>query len=368
MYAIEIEHLRKGYGELAVLRDLTLNVREGEVFGLLGPNGAGKSTLIHVLLGFLRPSSGTVRVLGSDDLELVRRRLGYIPERLRYHTRYSAREYLRFLGQFSDLSGPSLRARVDAELEEVGLLDAADRRIGTFSKGMLQRLGIAQALLHEPELLLIDEPTSGLDPSGQREMIDILSSMRASGRTILMTTHYLQEVEQLCDRIGVLADGRLAVEADMQQLRLPSNSVVINVETIRPDVAERLKELSPAVQPLDQSVLVRPNTPELQAQVLRLLLDYETPVVSVQPQERPLERLYMQAVRGEPITQPTFVQPPQVSTSAPAAPRTPAAPSDAAPSIAPSPQTSKQAIEGDALLKELLRRDKNPSSNADEPR
>src|SRR5689334_10450491 len=206
MYAIETENLYKSFDGVAVLRGLDLRAPEGKVYGLLGSNGAGKSTLIHLLLGFLKPSGGRMRLLGQHDLESIRGRVGYLPERLRYHLRYTGREYLRYLGRFSDLREPQLSARVDEELAAMGLRDAADRLLSTYSKGMLQRLGVAQALLTDPEVLLIDEPTSGLDPSGQRELLDLLTAVRARGHTIFLATHILSEAEQLCDYVGILFD------------------------------------------------------------------------------------------------------------------------------------------------------------------
>ena len=152
---IEITDLSKSYGSVQVLRGLSLRVAAGEVYGLLGPNGAGKSTLLHLILGFLKPSSGSLRVLGSSNPDSVRPQIGYVPERQRYHTRYTAREYLRFIGEFSGMSGLDLADKVDIELHIVGLMNDADRKMSTFSKGMLQRVGVAQALLCDPALLLI---------------------------------------------------------------------------------------------------------------------------------------------------------------------------------------------------------------------
>lgn len=342
MYAIETDNLHKSYGDLPVLRGLTVNVIAGSVYGLLGPNGSGKSTFIHLLLGFLKPTSGKMRILGARYPEEVRGRLGYVPERLRYHTRYTAREYLRFMGRFSDMDAQTLLVRVEEELERVGLSGAANRMLGAFSKGMLQRLGIAQALLTEPDLLLIDEPTSGLDPAGQREVLDLLAEVRAHGHTIFLCTHYLDEVEYLCDRVGVLVNGRLAAEVDVHTLGQTGASVRIQVNHLTMELRERLEQLSPAVQCSPNSISVRPNNQELQAQVLRALLDSDTPILALEPIERPLERLYLQAVRG------TLAEP----AAAPA--------SDDLPLNAAQP-----AGEGDTLLRELLRRTTGDASLSD---
>ncbi len=343
---IEIEELHKAYGSLPVLQALSLRVAAGEVYGLLGPNGAGKTTLIHLMMGFLRPNQGRLRLLGSTNLERVRPRIGYIPERQRYHTRYTAREYLRFLGQFSGLTGVILRERVERELATVGLLAAADRSLGTYSKGMLQRLGVAQALLSDPDLLLIDEPTSGLDLAGQREVIELLASVRDRGHTIFLCTHYLQEVELLCDRVGVLAGGRIAAEAQMRDLRDVANSVRIRVGALAPGLRAQLESLGSGVRCDAQGVRLSPNTPELQATVLRMLLDAEVAIMALEPLESPLERLYLWALHSVPPTSAeargAFL--PSWDSELIAAP--PAAP----------PPADERPGESDTLLSELLGR------------
>ena len=200
MYAIEIENLYKSYDGLPVLNGLNLRVPQGQVYGLLGPNGSGKSTLIHLLLGFLRPTRGTLRVFGQQDLEQVRGRIGYLPERLRYHLRYSGREYLRYLGQFSDLHGPQLSARVEQELGAVGLLDAADRQLATYSKGMLQRLGIAQALLSDPDILLIDEHPP-LSFTSDRST-ECYRNWWSDPKMLALMNHSIDLMEELADESG----------------------------------------------------------------------------------------------------------------------------------------------------------------------
>src|SRR5689334_11241192 len=304
MNAIEIENLYKSYDSLPVLNGLNLRVPQGQVYGLLGPNGSGKSTLIHLLLGFLKPNRGVLQLFGERDLERVRGRVGYLPERLRYHLRYTAREYLHYLGHFSDLAEPELSRRVERELAAVRLTDVADRMLSTYSKGMLQRLGIAQALLTDPEVLLIDEPTSGLDPAGQREMLDLLSDVRGRGHTIFLATHILDEAEQLCDEVGILFDGRLACEIDMHSLRASGRDVVIGVAEMTPELTLQLQRLDPAVRCQGREISLRPNTPQLQARVLRALLDAGAPILSLNPRSNPLEELYLSVVRGEAIAPP----------------------------------------------------------------
>jgi ABC-2 type transport system ATP-binding protein len=346
MFAIETEDLHKSFDGFSVLRGLDLRVPEGRVYGILGPNGAGKSTLLHLLLGFLKPTKGSLRVLGKQDIESIRGRMGYLPERLRYHLRFTGREYLRYLGRFSDLRGPRLNARVDEELRAMGLLDAADRLLSTYSKGMLQRLGVAQALLTDPEILLIDEPTSGLDPSGQRELLDLLTAVRTRGHTIFLATHILSEAEQLCDYVGILFDGRLASEVDIHALRVPGRDVVISVGRMTPELAQRLQRLSSAVRCQVHEVLLHPNTPELQAQVLRVLLDSDTPILALQPRSNALEELYLGVVRGEPATAPETL-PPNGLFAPPGHP-------DALQPDEPAEVRPGRPFTGETLLRELL--------------
>lgn len=351
MYAIETENVQKSYNAVPILRNITMRVSVGEIYGLLGPNGAGKSTLIHLLMGFLKPSSGRIRLLGTGNLESVRGRVGYLPERLRYHTRYSAREYLRFLGQFSDIRGSHLDDRIDEELTRVGLDDVADRSLATFSRGMLQRVGIAQALLHNPDVLLIDEPTSGLDPVGQRDVINLLTTIRSQGCTVLLCTHYIDEIEHLCDRVGILVEGQLVIETEVAQLRAPGTSVAIHVAHVPAALQTRLNQVSPAVQCQDQVVVLRPNNQPLQAAILRTLLDEGIAILALEPLERPLERLYLQAVRG---LAPEAVD---LSPAPLAQPPTATAPDE------PDAKPARRPGEGDTLLNELLRRDGKPETN-----
>lgn len=208
---IEIEQLTHAYGSAAVLHGIDLTVRDGEIFGFLGHNGAGKTTTIHILTTLIAPTSGSARVCGFDVVGArldVQRSIGYLPENVRLYDSLTAAENLRF---FARLSG--VRNVPEAIDEALGFLEArdlADRRVGTFSKGMRQRIGIAQAILHQPRVLFLDEPTSGLDPLGVRQLRDTIVRLNAElGMTIFMNTHLLSEVARVCTTIGVLAEGEL---------------------------------------------------------------------------------------------------------------------------------------------------------------
>ncbi|MFA5203843.1 MAG: ABC transporter ATP-binding protein [Lentisphaeria bacterium] len=211
MEPVVLENLAKDYpGGVAALRGLSLTVRPGEIFGFLGPNGAGKTTTIKMLLGFFPPSAGTVRVFGEDPQRpAARRRLGYLPEVAQYYGFLTPRELLRFYGRVCNLPAAQIARRSAELLALTGLEAAADRPMKTFSKGMQQRAGIAQALLHDPDLLVLDEPMTGLDPLARAQCRDIILAQRQAGKTVFFSSHELSEAEMVCDRVGILKDGRL---------------------------------------------------------------------------------------------------------------------------------------------------------------
>lgn len=215
---IEAEAVSKEYGPVRALRNLNLLVRRGEIFGFLGPNGAGKTTFIKILLDFVRINSGSVRVLGSPPGQLDRRRIGYLPERIAIHPFLSAREFLMYHTRLLAIPAAERAPRVARVLERVHMSADADRRIGGYSKGMTQRIGIAQALLGEPELLLLDEPISGLDPIGIQQIRQIILEERERGATVFVNSHQLLEVEKTCDRVAILNKGLLAAQGSRDEL------------------------------------------------------------------------------------------------------------------------------------------------------
>ena len=210
---IETQGLRKQFGPTVAVSDLSLRVGAGEIFGFLGPNGAGKTTSIKMLLALVEPTSGTGQVLGAPlGDRAARARIGFLPEHFRFHETLTATELLRFHGRLYGLRGGSLDARIDRLLTRVDLVDAADRPLRGYSKGMLQRAGLAQALLNEPQLVFLDEPTSGLDPLGRLLVRDIIAELRADGVTVFLNSHLLGEVEATCDRVVFVKRGRVVEE------------------------------------------------------------------------------------------------------------------------------------------------------------
>jgi ABC-2 type transport system ATP-binding protein len=217
MAAIELDGVTKRFGDVTAVRDLSLHVEEGEVYGFLGPNGAGKSTTINMLLDFVRPSAGNVRVLGMDaqtESVAVRERTGVLPEGYDVYSRLSGRKHVEFAAR-----SKGVQADPDAILERVGIADAADRRADEYSKGMRQRLVLGMALVGDPDLLILDEPSTGLDPAGAKEMRDIVRDEAERGTTVFFSSHVLGQVEAVCDRVGILRGGELVAQDSIEGLR-----------------------------------------------------------------------------------------------------------------------------------------------------
>lgn len=204
------------------MNDLNLSIRKGEVFGLLGPNGAGKTTTILMLLGLTEPTAGRATIAGCDctrnPLE-VKSIVGYLPDNVGFYTDMTGRQNLRFTGRLNGLGGQELEDRIDALLERVGMTEAADKKTGTYSKGMRQRLGIADVLIKDPQVIIMDEPTLGIDPEGMRELLNIIRDLSVKdGRTVLISSHQLQQIQQVCDRVGIYVEGTLVACGTLAEL------------------------------------------------------------------------------------------------------------------------------------------------------
>ena len=227
---IEIENLIVDFtskGErVRAIDHLSLNVGSGQVFGFLGPNGAGKTTTMHVLLGFIKALSGTAKILGEDVTHsIARQRIGFLPEHPDTYRFMTGRELINMTGRLFLMHGRKLRDRTAEIGELVGLTHALDRRSSTYSRGMLQRIGMAQALVHDPDLIMLDEPTGGFDPLGRINIREIIASLKARGKTIFFSSHELSEVELVCDHIGIISGGRLVAEGATQELVQPGENL-----------------------------------------------------------------------------------------------------------------------------------------------
>ena len=245
-HVIEISHLTKQYGSKTAVNDLSLSIRRGEVFGLLGPNGAGKTTTILMLLGLTEPTSGTAEILGKNCAReplAVKSVVGYLPDNVGFYSDMTGRQNLRFTGRLNGLPKDVIEERIDRLLERVGMTHAADQKAGTYSKGMRQRLGIADVLMKDPQIIVMDEPTLGIDPEGMRELLELIRKLSVEdGRTLLISSHQLQQIQQVCDRVGIFVEGSLIASGTLKDLE----------EKIRKD-GGYLLELE--VQPCDDKVL-----------------------------------------------------------------------------------------------------------------
>lgn len=245
--AVEIRGLTKDFPlsmrgvRVRAVDDLTLEIPKGCVHGLLGPNGSGKSTTIKVLLGLLRPTLGTCRVLGSDSHDAsVRARIGYLPESPDFHRFLTGRELVRYYARLCGVARVGREGRIAEVLEWAGLTAAADRRIASYSKGMLQRVGLAQALVHDPELVILDEPTAGVDPVGSADIVRLIRQLRDEGKTVLLTSHLLAQAEDVCDRIAILNRGRLVASGSIDELAGGGGARSLVVEGMPPETLEEL--------------------------------------------------------------------------------------------------------------------------------
>lgn len=238
-------HLRRR--QVVALRGLSLDIPPGHVYGLLGPNGSGKSTTLKILLGLVTPTSGSTEIFGiSSDRVASRTEVGFLPENPYFYKFLTGAETISFYGKLCGLGGRQLRNRVQELLEIVGLTEAGDRRISGYSKGMLQRIGLAQALVHDPKLLILDEPTAGVDPAGSRQIRDLILQLKARGKTILLTSHLLEQVQEVCDRVGILARGRLVREGSLDLLTGITGQTEYLIENATPELQAEIAKLAAA--------------------------------------------------------------------------------------------------------------------------
>jgi ABC-2 type transport system ATP-binding protein len=229
---------------LVAVRDLSLDVHEGEVYGLLGPNGSGKSTTLKMLLGLVTPTSGTAEVFGNDSRAFAaRNEVGFLPENPYFYKFLTGAETLRFYGKLCGLRGAKLKNRIEELLAMAGLEDARNRRVGGYSKGMLQRIGLAQAIIQDPRLVVLDEPTAGVDPIGSRQIRDLILSLKSRGMTVLLTSHLLEQVQEVCDRVGIMARGRLLREGNLDELVSVDSQTQYVVENSTPELAAQIEAL-----------------------------------------------------------------------------------------------------------------------------
>jgi len=314
---IVTENLTKSYGSgwpgrppFVALDGLSLTVGRGEIFGFLGPNGAGKTTTLKILLGLVRATSGRALLLGrpAGDVD-TRRRIGFLPESPYFYDYLTAEEFLGFYGQLAGLNRAVIAERITDLLHLVGLADARSRQLRKFSKGMLQRIGLAQALIHDPELVILDEPMTGLDPVGRKQVRDLILSLRDRGKTVFFSTHILHDVEMICDRVGIVIKGRLVASGRVDELvrQDHTQSVEIVCHQIKVDGNVFIHSLATRVlQQGRQCLIVLPSSEAVDA-IVGEIRRQGGRLLSVTPHKASLEDLFFQEAAQEAVHMPTHI-------------------------------------------------------------
>ena len=295
--AIETQGLRKLFGDVVAVGGLTLQVQQGEVFGFLGPNGAGKTTSIKMLLGLVAPSAGSAHLLGEPlGSRPVRARIGFLPEHFRFHDWLNANEFLTLHGELYGMAKERLRQRIKELLDLVGLAPFEHKLLRTYSKGMIQRIGLAQALLNDPLLVFLDEPTSGLDPIGRRLVRDIIHDLRQKGTTVFLNSHMLSEVEITCDRVAFIKQGEVLYTSQLKSLIDGETSVTIRCSEPDANTLSGLGQLGKNVRADGDTITLTVSEEAALPAITRYLVAQGLDVYAITPQRLSLEDLFIQVI------------------------------------------------------------------------
>jgi ABC-2 type transport system ATP-binding protein len=297
--AIQIQGLTKKYlqrGEVVAVDNLNLDVQEGEIFGFIGPNGAGKTTTIKMLLGLIFPTSGTASMLGRPigDVD-ARRAISYLPESPYFYDHLTGGELLDFFGRLFSIEHNARRRKVDELMDLVGLKNDKQKQLKQYSKGMLQRIGLAQALINDPKLLIFDEPTSGLDPVAHIEIRNLIISLRDQGKTVFLSSHQLSDVELVCDRVAILNYGRMVKMGAVDELVQGSRTQII-AEQVASEGIEAIRRLSPDTASANGTLTAYHDDPDAVNQIVDLVRSHGGRLLSVVPQRRRLEDIFVETV------------------------------------------------------------------------
>ncbi len=295
--AIETEALRKVFGDHAAVKGLTLQVSQGEVFGFLGPNGAGKTTSIKMLLGLVAPTSGKANLLGApigDRATLAR--IGFLPEHFRFQDWMTASEFLVLNGELLGMDGQALKKRRDELLERVGLAPFRNKQLRTFSKGMLQRIGLAQALLNHPALVFLDEPTSGLDPVGRRLVRDVVHELRNEGTCVFLNSHLLSEIEVTCDRVAFIRHGEVVRVLELAKLNGDQSVVTIRASGLTSELVAKLTHWGSEIQFNNEQLTLTVHNEASIPEINRFLVAQGVNVFAISPSRISLEEIFIETV------------------------------------------------------------------------
>jgi ABC-2 type transport system ATP-binding protein len=299
---IETVDLTKKYGSVTVVDHLNFHVRENEIFGLLGPNGAGKTTTILMLLGLVEPSEGKIRVCDFNPIReptRVKRVVGYLPEDVGFYDNLTARQNLRFIADLNKISPVETEQRIDEALVLVGLTAERDMTINKFSRGMRQRLGIADVLIKKPKLVILDEPTSGLDPKGINDLLDVISGLPSRGTTVLLSSHQLYQVQKVCQRVGILSTGKMVIEGSIDELgreAMAGNRFLVEVEITeaKAGLDDILRKIPGVARvEVNNKILKISTDSDLRSQISRAIIDNGALLVGIKVDEFSLDDIYM---------------------------------------------------------------------------
>jgi len=302
---IELEGLTKYYGSVKAVDNLSLSVNKGEIFGLLGPNGAGKTTTILMMLGLAEPSKGTATVCGINATKnpiAVKRKVGYMPDSVGFYDNLTALENLEYIGRLNGIAENEVEIRAKETMELVGLSSELHKKAGAYSRGMKQRLGLADVLIRQPDVVILDEPTLGIDPSGIKEFLSLIRKLsRQQGLTVLLSSHHLHQVQQICDRVGIFVDGKLLVEGNLETLSYnlfgkDSYTTLVTFQDAIPDAGLLEKELR--MMNGVNNILIEGNSMELSCEVdmtpglVRFFVQKGLPITGVHKKEYGLDEIY----------------------------------------------------------------------------
>ncbi|MGD0795691.1 MAG: ABC transporter ATP-binding protein [Dehalococcoidales bacterium] len=311
-YAIETQDLTKRYDKVIVVDHLNLQVRENEVFGLLGPNGAGKTTTILTLLGLTEPDSGSVRVLGYNPQReplKIKRITGYLPESVGFYEDLTAAENLEFIADLNNIDRAETKKRTDRVLEMAGLTEQKNMAVKKFSRGMRQRLGIADVLIKEPKLIILDEPTSGLDPAGINQLLDLIAGLPKMGTTVMLSSHQLYQVQRVCNSIGILSKGKMVIQGPIDKLgreAVAGGRYIIEVETAAPvaGLVETIKSMKGVVgvDARGNNMSITTET-DLRGEIAKTVVQSNIPLVQIKVKEFSLDDIYMKYFKESQETQ-----------------------------------------------------------------
>ena len=304
---VQARDLRKAYGRVQAVDGLTLAIQEGEIYGLLGPNGSGKTTTILILLGLTEPSGGQVQVAGFNPTRealKVKRIVGYLPENVGFYEDLTARENLRYIARLNGIPDRDSKKRIQEVLEQVGLSEVADRPVGTYSRGMRQRLGIADVLIKQPKLAILDEPTTGIDPEGASQLLDMIVQMRDErGMTILLSSHLLHQVQRVCDRVGIMHRGKLVAEGTVDELGSQSADggleLELQVRGLGPELMAALEALDGVREVTSDGDRLRIACDrDVRAQIARVVVEQGAELLELRRRAFTLEEIYLRYFQG----------------------------------------------------------------------